>query len=66
MAEFIELTQQSVGKVLVSVEHIVKIKSLNNGSMIYLDVPGGYGNSISIQSIHVEESYAELKRKLCL
>jgi len=64
MAEFIELTEYDGKKVLLNIEHILKIRPDEKGCYIYFDVATGNGNSSSISMLHVEEAYSVVKRKL--
>ena len=64
MAEFIELTEYDGRKVLLNIEHILKVRPDDKGCYIYFDVAIGNGNSSSISMLHVEETYTVVKRKL--
>lgn len=64
MAEFIELTEHDGKKVLLNIEHILKVRPEDKGCYIYFDVATRNGNSSGLSMLHVEESYSVIKRKL--
>ena len=64
MAEFVEFTEYDGKKVLLNVEHILKVRPDDKGSHIYFDVTAGSSNSTSPSLIHVAENYTAVKRKL--
>ena len=64
MAEFIELTEYDGNKVLINTERILKVRPDDKGCYIYFDVATGNGNSTSLAVLHVNETYAVVKRKL--
>ena len=64
MAEFIELTEYDGKKILLNVEHIVKVRPDDKGCYIYFDVAIGNNDSTSLSLIHVNETLAVVKRKL--
>lgn len=65
MAEFIELTEYEGKKVLLNIEHILKVRPDDKGCYIYFDVATGNSNgSTSLAFVHVEETYSVVKRKL--
>ncbi len=64
MSEFVEFKEYKGDKILVNIEHIVKVLPDNENSYIYLDVVIGNNGSTSPSLIHVEESYSAIKRKL--
>jgi hypothetical protein len=65
MAEFIELTEYDGRKVLLNIEHIMKIRPDDKGCYIYFDVvTGNNSGSTSLVQLHVAESYSVIKRKL--
>lgn len=64
MAEFVEFTEYDGKKVLLNIEHVLKVRPDDKGCYIYFDVAIGNSNSSSISMLHVEETYAVVKRKL--
>lgn len=65
MAEFIELTEYDGQKVLLNIEHILKIWPDDKGCYIYFGVATANSrDSTSLAVLHVEESYFVVKRKL--
>lgn len=65
MAEFIELTEYDGKKVLLNIEHILKIQPDDKGCYIYFNIATGSSNgSTSLVQLHVEELYSVVKRKL--
>ena len=64
MADFIELTEYEGEKVLLNVEHILKVRPDEKGCYVFFDVVTGNGNSTSLSLIHVAETYSIVKRKL--
>lgn len=65
MAEFIELTETKGNKILINSEHVLKVRSDDNGCFVYFDVATG-NDSTSLSLVHVLESYATVKKKLQL
>ena len=64
MAVFVEFKEYKRDKVFVNVEHIVNVRPGDNGAYLYFDVVTHNGDSTSMDYIHVEETYAMVKRKL--
>ena len=64
MADFVEFTEHKGDKVLVNIEHIIKIQPDEEGTYLYFDTTIGNQNSTTLSLLHVEESYAVVKRKL--
>ncbi len=65
MAFFIELTEYDGKKVLLNIEHIMKVRPDEKGCYIYLAVATGSNNgSMSLAMLHVAETYSVVKRKL--
>lgn len=64
MAQFLELTVYDGKKVLLNIEHILKVCPDEIGCYVFFVVVSGTNGSTSIERIHVKESYATLKRKL--
>lgn len=64
MAEFVEFTEYDGKKVLLNVEHILKVRPDDKGSYIYFDVTTGSNNSTTPSLLHVAENYTAVKRKL--
>lgn len=64
MAEFIEFKEYNGDKVLVNIEHIVKVRPDDIGTYLYFDITTGKNGSTSFSILHVEESYSVVKRKL--
>lgn len=64
MAVFVEFKEYKRDKVFVNVEHIVNVRPSDNGANLYFDVVTSNGDSTSMEYIHVEETYAVVKRKL--
>lgn len=64
MADFIELTEYKGDKVLVNVEHIIKVRQDTEGCYLYFDVTTGNEKSTSISILHIAENYSVVKRKL--
>ena len=64
MVDFIELTEYDGRKILVNPDHIVKVIPDDKGAYLYFDATTGNGNSTSLSHVHVEESFAVVKRKL--
>ena len=64
MSEFIELTEIDGKKILLNVEHILKVRPDEKGCYIYFDVLNGSNGSVSPALLHVAETYAVVKKKL--
>lgn len=64
MAEFVEFKEYKGNKVLVNIEHIIKVRPDEEGSYLYFDVTTGNSGSTSLSLLHVVESYSAVKRKL--
>ena len=64
MADFVEFTEHKGDKVLVNIEHIIKIQPDEEGTYLYFDTTIGNQNSMSPSILHVEKSYTAVKRKL--
>ena len=66
MAEFVELTEYEGNKVLLNIEHILKVRPNEKGCYVYFDVVTGSNNSTSLSVLHLAESYVVVKRRLQL
>ncbi len=64
MAEFVEFKEFKGDKMLVNVEHLIKVQSDDEGTYLYFDVATGNNSSNGLFILHVAESYSVVKRKL--
>lgn len=64
MAEFVEFKEFKGDKVLVNIEHIIKVRPDIEGSYLFFDAVTGNSGSTSLSVLHVAESYSIVKRKL--
>lgn len=64
MAEFVEFKEPDGEKVLVNIEHIVKVRPDKEGTYLYFDVTTGNNGSTGFSMLHVAETYAMVKKKL--
>lgn len=64
MAEFVEFNEFKGEKMLVNIEHIIKVRPDEEGTYLYFDVVTGNNGSTSLSVLHVAESYSVVKRKL--
>lgn len=64
MAVFVEFKDYNREKVFVNTDHIIMVRPDDNGARLYFDVVTSNGDSTSMDYIHVEETYAMVKRKL--
>lgn len=64
MAEFVEFKEYRGDKVLVNIEHIIKVRPDEEGTYLYFDVATGNSNTTSLSLLHVAENYNAVKRKL--
>ena len=64
MAAFVEFTEYKGEKVLVNIEHVIKVRPDDDGTYIYFDAATGSQGSISLSVLHVEDSYSTVKRTL--
>lgn len=64
MAEFVEFREVKGDKVLVNIEHIIKVRPDEEGTYLYLDVATGNNVSTAPSLLHVAEMYSVVKRKL--
>lgn len=66
MAEFVEFKEYRGDKVLVNIEHIIKVRPNSEGTYLYFDATTGTQGSTSLSTLHVAESYSVVRRKLQL
>ena len=64
MSEFVEFTEYQGDKVLVNIEHIIKVQPDKEGTFLYFDTATGSNNSTHLSVLHVVESYSVVKRML--
>lgn len=64
MAEFLELTELDGDKVLLNIEHILKVCPNENGCYVFFDVAIGNDRSTNLSPLHVKENYTVVKRNL--
>lgn len=64
MAEFVEFNEYKGDKVLVNIEHIIKVRPDEEGTYLYFDTVTGNQGSTSLALLHVEETYSVVKRML--
>ncbi len=64
MAEFIEFEEFNGDKVLVNIEHIIKVRSAKEGTYIYFDSAIEHQGSSSLALLHITENFSSVKRKL--
>lgn len=64
MAEFVEFTRTDGDRILLNVDHIVKVYPGKDGTYIYFDVVYGGKDSISLAKEFVTEDYSVVKKKL--
>lgn len=64
MGEFIELTDCNGERVLVNINHVIKVQPSGEGTCIFFDVLTGNNSSANIYCEHVAENYVVVKKKI--
>ena len=64
MGEFLEFTDYKGEKVLVNINHIIKVEPRDEGVCLYFDISTESGSSSSLYCECVAERYAIVKKKL--
>lgn len=64
MAEFIELRENDGEKVLVNIEHVIRVCPDEKGCYIYFDFATINGDYSHPHVMHLADKYEEVKRKI--
>lgn len=64
MAEFVEFKEFKGDRVLVNIDHIIKVRPNEVGTYLYFDTAIGDQSSMSLSMLHVVESFPVVKRIL--